>query len=215
MSNPIPTASLRDLAPGRPTATFVKLGLRGLARNPVIFTTAVVVLMTTILALRDIGSGSVGGWPALHISLWLWLCVLFANFAEALAEGRGKARADTLRATKPKAMSNGSKARKAPSDVTQLTPIDELQAGQFVLVDMGDVIPTDGEAVRGVASVNESAITGESAPVIREAGGSLLRHRRHHGRLRLAGAAHHRRAGQKLHGPHDCLGRSGAAKDPE
>ena len=171
MSNPIPTASLRDLAPAALRQTFVKLDPRGLARNPVIFTTAVVALMTTILALRDIGSGTVGGWPALHISLWLWLCVLFANFAEALAEGRGKARADTLRATKTKGYVKRLEGPQSAFDVTQLTPIDELQAGQFVLVEAGDVIPTDGEAVRGVASVNESAITGESAPVIREAGG--------------------------------------------
>ena len=171
MSNPIPTASLRDLAPAALRQTFVKLDPRGLARNPVIFTTAVVALMTTILALRDIASGTIGGWPALHISLWLWLCVLFANFAEALAEGRGKARADTLRATKSKGYVKRLEGPQTAFDVALLTPIDELQAGQFVLVEAGDIIPTDGEAVRGVASVNESAITGESAPVIREAGG--------------------------------------------
>ncbi len=171
MSNSIPTASLRDLAPAALRQTFVKLDPRGLARNPVIFTTAVVALMTTILALRDIGSGTVGGWQALHISIWLWLCVLFANFAEALAEGRGKARADTLRATKTKGYVKRLEGPQSEFDVALLTPIDDLQAGQFVLVEAGDIIPTDGEAMRGVASVNESAITGESAPVIREAGG--------------------------------------------
>ncbi|WP_426037653.1 potassium-transporting ATPase subunit KdpB [Cypionkella sp. TWP1-2-1b2] len=171
MSNSIPTASLRDLAPAALRQTFVKLDPRGLARNPVIFTTAVVALMTTILALRDISGGTVGGWPALHISVWLWLCVLFANFAEALAEGRGKARADTLRATKTMGYVKRLEGPQSAFDVALLTPIDELQAGQFVLVEAGDIIPTDGEAVRGVASVNESAITGESAPVIREAGG--------------------------------------------
>jgi len=171
MSNSIPTASLRDLAPEALRQTFIKLDPRGLARNPVIFTTAVVALMTTILALRDIGSGTLGGWPALHISVWLWLCVLFANFAEALAEGRGKARADTLRATKTTGYVKRLEGPHSAFDVALLTPLDDLQAGQFVLVEAGDIIPTDGEAVRGVASVNESAITGESAPVIREAGG--------------------------------------------
>ncbi|MFC3181150.1 potassium-transporting ATPase subunit KdpB [Cypionkella sinensis] len=171
MSNSIPTASLRDLAPQALRQTFVKLNPRGLARNPVIFTTAIVAVMTTILSLRDIASGTTGGWQALHISLWLWLCVLFANFAEALAEGRGKARADTLRATKTSGYVKRLEGPQSAFDVALLTPIDELRAGQFVLVEAGDIIPTDAEAVRGVASVNESAITGESAPVIREAGG--------------------------------------------
>jgi K+-transporting ATPase ATPase B chain len=165
------SAQLRDLAPEALRQTFVKLDPRSLARNPVIFTTAVVALMTTALALRDLATGIAGGWMSLHISVWLWLCVLFANFAEALAEGRGKARADTLRATKTATLVRVLESPSAAFETAAWAESDELRPGQFVLVEAGDIIPTDGEAVRGVASVNESAITGESAPVIREAGG--------------------------------------------
>ncbi|MGV8987755.1 MAG: potassium-transporting ATPase subunit KdpB [Cypionkella sp.] len=171
MSHLATTASLRSLAPEALRQSFVKLDPRGLARNPVIFTTAVVAMMTTILSLRDIVTTAPGGWANLHISAWLWLCVLFANFAEALAEGRGKARADSLRATKTTGYAKRLEAPDSTFDVAFLTPTDELQSGQFLLVEAGDLIPTDGEVLRGVASVNEAAITGESAPVIREAGG--------------------------------------------
>ena len=149
----------------------VKLDPRRLWRNPVIFVTAVVAAMTTLLGLRDLALGAEGAVVSLHISFWLWLCVFFANFAEALAEGRGKARADTLRSTKSEtrvrllAGPDDDLATAAEAVSTSLRP------GQFVHVAAGEIIPTDGEAVRGVASVNEAAITGESAPVIREAGG--------------------------------------------
>ena len=165
------SARLRDLMPEALRQSLRKLDPRGLARNPVIFTTAAVALMTTILALRDIATGSAGGWSGLHIALWLWLCVLFANFAEALAEGRGKARADSLRATKTLGYAKRLETPESAFDVALLTPAEELRRGQILLVEAGDIIPTDGEVLRGVASVNESAITGESAPVIREAGG--------------------------------------------
>lgn len=149
----------------------VKLDPRQLWRNPVIFVTAVVAAMTTLLGLRDLFGGSEGAVVSLHISFWLWICVFFANFAEALAEGRGKARADTLRSTKSE-----SRVRLlAGPDDDLATAIEaassSLRPGHFVHVAAGEIIPTDGEAVRGVASVNEAAITGESAPVIREAGG--------------------------------------------
>ena len=151
--------------------SFIKLDPRSLWKNPVIFVTAIVALMTTILGLRDFLAGTEGAATSLHISVWLWLCVVFANFAEALAEGRGKARADTLRATKA---DTGVMVLPNPDS----DPIDaaavasaDLRPGQFVMLTPGTIIPTDGEVVRGVASVNESAITGESAPVIREAGG--------------------------------------------
>lgn len=171
MSNHERPANLSGLYPMAIKASFSKLSPRALWRNPVIFVTAVVAAMTTALGARDLVSGVAGAGTALHISFWLWLCVIFANFAEALAEGRGKARADALRATKtdtgvrvlPGADSDPSEAQTVASA--------DLQPGQFVLLTPGTIIPTDGEVVRGVASVNESAITGESAPVIREAGG--------------------------------------------
>ncbi len=108
---------------------------------------------------------------SLHVSLWLWLCVLLANFAEALAEGRGRARADTLRATKADTTVRLLASADAEPFEASHVPSAQLRLGDLVHVAAGDVIPTDGEAVRGVASVDESAITCESAPVIREAGG--------------------------------------------
>lgn len=148
-----------------------KLEPSQLWHNPVMFVTAIVAAMTTILGLRDLVAGALGAGMALHISVWLWLCVLFANFAEALAEGRGRARADTLRATKSEIRVRMlTSPDDDPATATEVVS-SGLRPGQFVHVAAGDIIPTDGEAVRGVASVNESAITGESAPVIREAGG--------------------------------------------
>jgi K+-transporting ATPase ATPase B chain len=171
MSKHAKTADLSGLYPAAIRESFVKLDPRVLWRNPVIFVTAVVAAMTTVLGLRDLLVGADGAGTSLHISAWLWLCVLFANFAEGLAEGRGKARADTLRATK-------SETRVRVLDTPDDDPAQALEVlstalrpGQLVYVAAGEIIPTDGEAVRGVASVNESAITGESAPVIREAGG--------------------------------------------
>jgi K+-transporting ATPase ATPase B chain len=100
--------------------------------------------------------------------LWLWFTVLFANFAEAVAEGRGKAQADTLRKTRTETM---AKLLTGPAGLSSSVPAPALKVGDVVLVEAGDIIPSDGEVIEGVASVNEAAITGESAPVIRESGG--------------------------------------------
>jgi potassium-transporting ATPase ATP-binding subunit len=149
-------------------AAFTKLDPRQLMGNPVIFVTAVVALMTTVLALRDLATGAGAGF-GLQVALWLWLAVLVSTFAEALAEGRGRARADSLRSTKAETMVRLLSSATA-TDVTMIAS-NTLRAGQFVRVEAGDLIPTDAEIVQGVASVDESAITGESAPVIRESGG--------------------------------------------
>jgi K+-transporting ATPase ATPase B chain len=171
MSKQAKAADMSGLYPAAIRASVTKLDPRSLWRNPVMFVTAVVAAMTTVLGLRDLLTGVPGAGTSLHIAAWLWLCVVFANFAEALAEGRGKARADTLRATKSETR---VRVLGAPDDNPASgteTLSTALRAGQFVHVAAGEIIPADGEAVRGVASVNESAITGESAPVIREAGG--------------------------------------------
>lgn len=165
------TADMSGLYAAAIRQSVTKLDPRTLWRNPVMFVTAVVAAMTTVLGLRDLVSGIPGAGVALHIAFWLWLCVLFANFAEGLAEGRGRARADTLRATtsetRVRMLADPDADPATGSEVASTT----LRAGQFVYIAAGDIVPTDGEAVRGMASVNESAITGESAPVIREAGG--------------------------------------------
>jgi potassium-transporting ATPase ATP-binding subunit len=136
---------------------FVKLKPRLLARNPVIFVTAVVSALVTALWLRDLFTGAANALFSGQIAAWLWFTVLFANFAEAVAEGRGKAQADALRATR-----SDTVARR----LLQPEERDDL----FEKVSALD-LPADGEIIKGIASVNESAITGESAPVIREAGG--------------------------------------------
>jgi len=157
----------RILAPAIGGA-FRKLDPRSLARNPVMFVVAVVAALTTVLLLKDFATGSENLGFSFQIVLWLWFTVLFANFAEAVAEGRGKAQADSLRRTRTetqaKLLANGGKEYK-------LVPGASLKVGDLVLVEAGDIIPSDGEVVEGVASVNEAAITGESAPVIRESGG--------------------------------------------
>src|SRR5262249_13324673 len=150
-------------------SAFAKLDPRTLMKNPVIFVLEIVTLLTTVILIRDLfeGGGKLGF--EFQIVLWLWFTVLFANFAEAVAEGRGKAQAETLRRqrteTKAKLIVNLKTGLVVP------TPSEKLAPGQIVLVEAGDLIPSDGEAIEGVASVNEAAITGESAPVIREAGG--------------------------------------------
>ena len=147
---------------------FKKLNPRIMVRNPVMFTVEIVSALTTILFLRDLVTGAGNLAFSFQINLWLWFTVLFANFAEAVAEGRGKAQAASLRKTKTEAqaklLQNGGKTQRMVA-ATQLKP------GDIVLVEAGDLIPSDGEVIEGVASVNESAITGESAPVIRESGG--------------------------------------------
>ena len=146
-----------------------KLDPRAMIRNPVMFTVEVVAALTTVLFVRDLVSGQGGLGFSFQINLWLWFTVLFANFAEAVAEGRGKAQAATLR----KARTETVAKRLADSAGRQWAevPATRLRKGDVVLVEAGDLIPSDGEAIEGVASVNEAAITGESAPVIRESGG--------------------------------------------
>ena len=155
-------------------ASFRKLDPRTLAKNPVMFVVEIVSALTTIFFLRDLvvgGTGVVGTSPLFsgQIAAWLWFTVLFANFAEAVAEGRGKAQADTLRR-----MRTDTKAKRLASAQTrewQLIGAAALKPGDIVLVEAGDFIPSYGDVIEGVASVDESAITGESAPVIRESGG--------------------------------------------
>lgn len=165
-----PVTQTRGLIAAALRESVVKLDPRHLFRNPVIFVTAVVAALTTVLALRDLVGGVPAGTPP-QIAVWLWITVLFANFAEALAEGRGKARADTLRATQKETQVKLLPSADAPPDRATRVSSATLRKGQIVLVEAGDLIPTDAEAVAGVASVDESAITGESAPVIRESGG--------------------------------------------
>jgi K+-transporting ATPase ATPase B chain len=141
----------------------VKLDPRTMMKNPVMFVVEVGSAVTTILLFR----GKHGFAFNLQITLWLWFTVLFANFAEAMAEGRGKAQADTLR----KARSETEARRLLPNGMTETIPSSKLRSRDIVMVAAGELIPGDGEVIEGVASVDESAITGESAPVIREAGG--------------------------------------------
>ncbi|MBN8529281.1 MAG: potassium-transporting ATPase subunit KdpB [Caulobacterales bacterium] len=146
----------------------LKLNPTKLLKKPVIFATWIVALLATVSAAAEIASGRDAGF-ALQLAFWLWITVLFANLAESVAEGRGKAAADSLRATR---VTTKAKLIVDPKTGTVVpTPAHELDVGAVVLVEAGDVIPSDGEIVEGVASVNEAAITGESAPVIRESGG--------------------------------------------
>jgi potassium-transporting ATPase ATP-binding subunit len=145
-----------------------KLDPRALLRNPVIFVTEVVASLVTILFVRDLFAGGGAAFSG-QVAAWLWFTVLFANFAEAVAEGRGKAQADTLRRTRSETQ---AKRLQDPSGNDYVTvAAHTLRINDIVLVEAGDVIPGDGEVVEGIASVNEAAITGESAPVIRESGG--------------------------------------------
>jgi K+-transporting ATPase ATPase B chain len=149
--------------------SFAKLNPRTLVRNPVMFVVEVVAALTTVLLMRDLITGRGGLLFEIQIVFWLWFTVLFANFAEAVAERRGKAQADALRKTRTETLAK----KIADVDAVTFTSVPglTLKAGDFVLVEAGDIIPSDGEIVEGVASVDESAITGESAPVIRESGG--------------------------------------------
>ncbi|HEV2564976.1 MAG TPA: potassium-transporting ATPase subunit KdpB [Microvirga sp.] len=148
---------------------FRKLDPRQLVRNPVIFVTEIVALLVTVLFVRDLIAGA-PAWFSGQIAAWLWFTVLFANLAEAVAEGRGRAQADTLRRSRTETMAKWlyDPERK---ELHKLVPAIELEVGDVVLVEAGDLIPSDGEVIEGIASVNEAAITGESAPVIRESGG--------------------------------------------
>lgn len=162
-SNSMFTAALMVPALGQ---AFRKLDPRQLIRNPVMFVTATVAMLLTILLI--VGQDGLATGFKLQLVLWLWLTVLFGTFAEALAEGRGKAQAASLRATKADLV---AKRLKGDGRQMESVPASALKVGDIVLVETGDLIPSDGEVVSGVASVNEAAITGESAPVIREAGG--------------------------------------------
>ena len=150
-------------------ASFQKLNPRTLILNPVMFVVEVVAALTTVILLRDLIFSQGNILFEVQIAIWLWFTVVFANFAEAVAEGRGKAQAEALRKTRTETM-----AKKLPSAAERIfetVPGLSLKAGDLVLCEVGDIIPSDGEVIEGVASVDESAITGESAPVIRESGG--------------------------------------------
>ena len=144
-----------------------KLHPRTMARNPVMFVVLVGSVLTTLRLVQDIVTGRGNLLFELQITFWLWLTVLFANFAEAMAEGRGKAQADTLRRAKTETVAKRERA----DGTLETVAAAALRKGDIVRVDAGDVIPADGDIIAGVASVDESAITGESAPVIRESGG--------------------------------------------
>src|ERR1700729_86264 len=159
----------RDIARRALLDSFVKLDPRVQIRNPVMFVVELGALITTVTWLIQVfGGGPLGGghepsWYTFTISVWLWLTVVFANMAEAFAEGRGRAQADTLRTMRKETV---AKMR----DGTE-KPASELTRGDVVVVPAGELIPGDGTVIEGIATVDESAITGESAPVIRESGG--------------------------------------------
>jgi K+-transporting ATPase ATPase B chain len=150
--------------------SFRKLDPRTLVKNPVMFVLEMVTLLTTVILIRDVMTGGGNLLFELQIVIWLWFTLLFANFSEAIAEGRGKAQADTLRQ-----MRTETRAKRIlmpdNREVYEGVPAEDLEPGDLVLVEAGDIIPGDGEVIEGMASVNEAAITGESAPVIRESGG--------------------------------------------
>ncbi|MGW2857238.1 P-type ATPase, partial [Streptomyces sp. NPDC001215] len=140
---------------------FRKLDPRVMVKSPVMFVVWIGSVLTTVFSFKDPGD-----WFGWAISAWLWLTVIFANLAEAVAEGRGKAQADTLRKAKTDTI-----ARRLAGGTEEQVPGTELKIGDLVVCEAGDIIPGDGDVIEGVASVDESAITGESAPVIRESGG--------------------------------------------
>jgi len=154
-----------------------KLHPRTMAKNPVMFVVEVGSVLTTLRLLADAVAGRPGLGFELQITFWLWLTVLFANFAEAMAEGRGKAQADTLRKARTETSANrlvavgSGLSRTVHESRTETVPATSLRKDDVVIVKAGEFIPSDGEIIEGVASVDESAITGESAPVIRESGG--------------------------------------------
>jgi K+-transporting ATPase ATPase B chain len=153
--------------------SFTKLDPRVQWRNPVMFVVYIGAILTTLLGIQAVvGKGEAPAWFIINVAIWLWFTLLFANFAEALAEGRSKAQAAALRGLKQSA---AAKKLTDPADRTRHTTVSatELRRGDVVLVEAGDYMPADGEVIEGAASVDESAITGESAPVIRESGGDF------------------------------------------
>ncbi|MGA7427893.1 MAG: HAD-IC family P-type ATPase, partial [Rhodoplanes sp.] len=152
-------------------ASFRKLDPRALMANPVMFVVEIVAALATLLLARDLWTGADHVAFTAQIVIWLWFTVLFANFAEAVAEGRGKAQADALREMRTRTKAKRLIMPVQNKELYEFVWAEELQPGDIVLVETGDVIPGDGEVIEGMASVNEAAITGESAPVIRESGG--------------------------------------------
>jgi K+-transporting ATPase ATPase B chain len=183
---------------GRATrASFLKLNPITLMKNPVMFVVEVGATLTTVFLIRDLFTASPVIGFSFQISLWLWFTVLFANFAEAMAEARGKAQADALRKTRTESLAK----RLGPGGgITQVSS-SALRAGDIVLCEAGDLIPGDGEVIEGIATVDESVITGESAPVIRESGGD---------RSAVTGGtkvlSDHLKSGRNISGSHDCPG---------
>jgi K+-transporting ATPase ATPase B chain len=167
----MPASALFDLKIVLPAigSAFAKLDPRTLIKNPVMFVLEIVTILTTVILIRDLFTGGPNIGFEFQIILWLWFTVLFANFAEAIAEGRGKAQADALRRTRTE--TQAKLLTGAGPKNYKIVPGTSLKVGDVVLVEAGDTIPSDGEVIEGVASVNEAAITGESAPVIRESGG--------------------------------------------
>src|SRR3989441_1013627 len=159
--------------------SFKKLAPQLVAKNPVMFVVEIGSILTTAIWLRDVlspSSGQAPTWFTLAVAIWLWFTVVFANFAEAVAEGRGKAQAETLRRMRQDTVARKVRFWPPTDDVPGISnediiPASRLKKGDLVIVDAGQVIPGDGEVIEGIASVDESAITGESAPVIRESGG--------------------------------------------
>jgi potassium-transporting ATPase ATP-binding subunit len=168
MARPAASIFSRDIVLAAIRDSFPKLDPRSQVRNPVMFIVELGSVITTAIFVLDLARGRTGElWFVGVIAIWLWLTVLFANFAEAIAEGRGKAQANALRATRTTTIAH----RRSDTGGIEDVPAPELQRGDIVIVAAGEVIPADGEVIEGVGSVDESAITGESAPVIREAGG--------------------------------------------
>src|SRR5258707_11663772 len=150
------------------TASFIKLAPRLMVKNPVMFVVEIVAALTTVIFLRDLATGGESLGFTFQIIVWLWFTVLFANFAEAVAEGRGKAQAASLKKTRTESQ---AKLLTGSDKTFRLVSGTSPKVGDIVLGEAGDNIPADGEVIEGVASANEAAITGESAPVIRESGG--------------------------------------------
>ena len=186
-----------------------KLDPRHMVRNPVMFVVLTGSVVTTLVFARDLVVHRDNLAFTFQLALWLWFTVLFANFAEAMAEGRGKAQADVLRATR---LQTRAKRMRSPRDHLDFESVfaTDLRVGDYVLVQAQELIPADGEVVEGIASVDEAAITGESAPVIREPGTRpLRRHRRYPGAVRLDGHSRHREPRRDLCRPDHRPGRKG------
>ena len=168
----MPVSALSDAKIVLPAigSAFVKLNPWTLMSNPVMFVLEIVTALTTVILIRDLITGGEHIGFEFQIILWLWFTVLFANFAEAVAEGRGKAQAESLRRQRTETQAK-LVTDSGDSQSYRLMPSTTLKVGNIVLVEAGDIIPSDGEVIEGMASVNEAAITGESAPVIRESGG--------------------------------------------